>query len=274
MQGTREFWSALTTALLSIVLTLGSLSISLVGFEPEENFEPTNTAVFVPLPVTATHTLPPTFTPLVAIDTPTATATHTLIPMICQAPSGWISVIVQSGDTLDGLASRYQTSKELLRTGNCLLGNENLIVGKGIFVPQVVNTSTPFVCTPGKAGWIKGHTVVKGDTFYNIGARYGYSATEIKAVNCRTSDLIYVGEVLYVPNAPTRTPTNTPLPGVTFTAAPSLTQPFTQTPPPFTLTPVATKTSVTQTPSPVPSATAVPTQTASPTQQPVSTNTP
>ena len=267
MRGMREFGNALMTAVLSIVLTLGSLSISLVGFSSEEDFVPTNTAVFVPPPVTATNTLPPTSTPIIAVDTPTATSTNTLVPVVCQPPAGWIAITIQSGDTVEGIAASYRIPRDQLLASNCLIGNESLIVGKSIFVPPAP-TSTKTVCVPGRAGWILGHTVVRGDTFYNIGARYGLSATDINSANCRSSDLIYAGEVLYVPNVPTRTPTNTPPPGVTFTPAPALTEPLTQTPLPFTFTPVPTKTPIPETPTTAPSPSAVPTQTASPTNTP------
>lgn len=269
MRGMREFGNALMTAVLSIMLTLGSLSISLVGFSSEEDFEPTSAVAFIPPPITATNTLPPTNTPIFAIDTPTSTATNTLVPVVCPPPPGWIAISIQAGDTVDGIAGRYRITRELLIANNCLVGNEGLIVGKGIFVPSAP-TSTVVACVPGRPGWIRGHIVVSGDTFYNIGARYGLSAADIKFANCRSSDLIFAGEALYVPNAPTRTPTNTPPPGITFTAAPLLTQPFTQTPMPFTGTPVPTKTAVPETSTTVPSPTAVPTQTTSTTAFPSS----
>jgi uncharacterized repeat protein (TIGR01451 family) len=52
----------------------------------------------------------------------------------CQFPSGWTSITMQAGDTLDTLASRYLISKETLKSGNCLL-TENLVVGSLIQVP-------------------------------------------------------------------------------------------------------------------------------------------
>jgi len=272
MRGMRGFGNAFITALLSIVLTIGALSISLVGFIPEAELLPTATAPISLLPVTATNTFLPTLTPLVAVDTLTSTATNTLLPSIsCPQPAGWISSMVQAGDTVDSLANRYRVSREIFIANNCLIGNEGLITGKIIYVPPAP-TSTIAACIPGAAGWIPGHVVRSGDTFYNIGARYGYSSSQIKSVNCRTSDLIFLGEVLWVPNIPTRTPTNTPPPGITFTAAALQTEPFTQTVLPFTATYVPTQTPIPATSTTVPSPTAVPTQTASPTAFP--TNTP
>lgn len=267
MRGMRDFGNALVAALLSIGLTLGALSISLVGFIPEEAPAPTQALILSPVPVTATNTFSPTSTSLAAVDTPTWTATIAFTPPAsCQPPAGWVAIIIQAGDTLDSIAARYRTSKDLIKNGNCLV-IESLVAGKIIYVPPAP-TSTIAACNQGASGWIRNYVVRPGDTFYNIAARYGTNANLIKAVNCRISDIIYSGETLWVPNVPTRTPTFTPLPGITYTAAPLLTEPFTQTVLPFTATFAPT-----QTPVP-PTATSIPTQTASPTAFPTPTSTP
>ena len=51
MGGMRDFGNALVAAILSIGLTLGALSISLVGFVPEEVPSPTPTLIFSPIEV-------------------------------------------------------------------------------------------------------------------------------------------------------------------------------------------------------------------------------
>lgn len=268
----RELGNALVVTLLSIVLTLGALSISLVGFIPEEAPEPTQAAIVTPIPVTATNTFPPTLTPLAAQNTQTSTATNTVVPLVsCQLPAGWVPITVQTGETLDGLAFKYNTTRDALKTGNCLF-SETLLPGTTLFVPRIVATNIVAVCSQGAAGWINNYVVRSGDTFFNIGSRYGVTSNAIKIVNCRTSDLILVGEILWVPNQPTRTPTFTPLPGITFTAiTPLLTDPLTETVLPFTKTFVPTKT---PTFTPTPSVTPIPTQTASPTAFPTPTSTP
>jgi len=269
MGGMRDFGNALVAAILSIGLTLGALSISLVGFVPEEAPSPTPTLIFSPIPVTATNTIPPTSTSLVAVNTPTPT--NTIIPPTsCQPPAGWVAAVVQTGDTLDSLAVRYGTNKDILKSRNCLF-TDSLIPGTLLYVPGGVPTSTVRACIQGAAGWIRNYTVRPGDTFFNIASRYGTSANLIKQVNCRVSDIIYSGEVLYVPNVPTRTPTFTPLPGITYTAAPYLTEPFTQTVLPFTATFIPTQTPVPPTATTAPTLTPVQTQTASPTAIPSAT---
>ena len=264
----RDFGNALVAALLSVGLMLGALSISLVGYIPEEVPAPTQALVLSPIPVTATNTLPPSSTMLVTVSLPAPTATNTFIPPTsCQPPAGWIAVYIQAGDTLESLAARYGTNKDILKSRNCLF-TDSLIAGTLLYVPGGVPTSTLAVCIQGAAGWIKNYTVKSGDTFFNIASRYGTSAGLIKLVNCRGSDYIYPGEVLYVPNVPTRTPTLTPLPGITYTAGPSLTEPFTQTVLPFTATFVPTQTSIPPTSTTAPTITPISTQTASPTAFP------
>ncbi|MCZ2126262.1 MAG: LysM peptidoglycan-binding domain-containing protein [Anaerolineales bacterium] len=253
MQNARGFGNALIAVAFSILLTLGALSISLLGFSPEKPPAPTTTPILSPIPITATNTL---F--FVAADTATSTPPFTAVS--CQPPVGWIAVGIQAGDTLDSLAAKYRVDKESLKSGNCLF-SENLIVGTLLYVPSASPTSTVAACIQGAAGWIKNYIVIAGDTFYNIGLRYGVGANLLKLVNCRVSDQIYVGEALYVPNVPTRTLTFTPQPGITYTPAPLLTEPLTQTVIPFT----ATFTPTAPPPTSAPSETSAPTLPPTPT---------
>lgn len=262
MRALRDIGNAFAVALLSIGLMIGALSISLVSFIPEEAPTPTQDLIYSPPPVTATNTLPPTPEPLVTLTA--VQPTETLVPPTsCPPPVGWIPYTIQYGDTPDSVAAKFNTNAMSLKGGNCLVTNE-LIPGKIVYVPPAP-TSTTVVCNPGASGWVHNYTVRHGDTLFNIALRYGTTAGLLRMVNCHPSDLIYEGNVLWVPNVPTITPTFTPLPGVTYTAAPSLTQPFTQTVLPFTLTVPATQTSIPSTPTPTSTVTPIPTETASPT---------
>jgi LysM repeat protein len=246
----RELGTALMVAFASVLLILGALSISLVEFIPENTSTPTFVLPASPIPVTATATQE------LSIPTQTFTATNTVLaPVSCQPPAGWIPLIVQLNDTLDSLALRYNIDKNLLRNGNCLL-SDNLISGTLLYVPPAP-TSTIKVCSPGAANWTKSYVVIKGDTIYSIATNHSTTVNLLLKVNCKTSDLIFSGEVLWVPNGPTRTPYPTLLPGVT--ASPYPTEPLTETALPFTATVIPSNTPVPNTP------TAIPTLTASPT---------
>ncbi|MCL4275258.1 MAG: LysM peptidoglycan-binding domain-containing protein [Anaerolineales bacterium] len=263
MRGMRDFGNALIVAVVSVGLMLGALSISLVEFVPEATLAPTANLFPSPIPVTATSTFPPTFTSEAVFDIPTPTTT--MIPAgSCQPPGGWRSITVRAGDTLDSFAARYRISKEVLRSANCLL-SDNLLPGTVFYVPPAL-TSTPIVCSPGAVGWVRSYVVRPGDTIYSIAVNHYTTASLLKSVNCRSSDIIYINETLWVPSVATRTPVPTPLPGSTVTPIP--TEPLTQTALPFTATVIPSDTSIPPSPTAIPTSTPVPTSTPSPTAFP------
>jgi LysM repeat protein len=238
-QGLRGFGSALMIALVSIGLVAGSLSISTVEFGPGETATPTNEVLPSPIPLTATPSITPT--PTVDLSLVTATAstipTNTITstpPANCLIPAGWLQIIVQPGETLDTIAAKYRVTAADLQRGNCLLTNI-VVAGTSLYVPPVApNTTT--ACTPGAVGWTKSYVVKPGDNLYRIGLDHYVSLDQMRRVNCRVGDTIYTGEVLWVPNVASRTPLPSPLPGVTSTITPEMTQPFTITVLPYTPT--------------------------------------
>jgi LysM repeat protein len=276
-QGLRGVSNALVVALISVGLMVGALSISLVGFVPQVTPTAADSLIPSPLPLTATNTLPPTLTPTLGLESPTPTITLTATitstpPASCMPPSGWGQIIVQAGDTLDSIAARYRTSKEELRSANCLL-IDSLVAGSALYAPPVA-TITSAACVQGAAGWAKNYTVRSGDTFFGISFNYYTNANQLKLVNCRISDQIYVGEILWVPSVATRTPAPHPTPLPLDTVTPiiyptdPLTEtalPYTETVLPFTATVIPTNTPVP--PTDVPTATAIPSPTAFPALQ-------
>ena len=270
MQNARDFRNALVVALISIGLTVGSLSISLVEFAPKA--VPSPTASSSPPPLTATFTLIPTITLTVGLESPTPSVTFTFTvtatpPVSCPPPAGWNQILVQAGETLDNLSQTYHASKDDLRNGNCLL-SDNLVPGSILYVPAVA-PSTPTACNQGALNWNKSYVVIAGDTLYKIATSYYSSVGTLKSVNCKDSDVIHVGEVLWVPIIATRTPTPAPAPIYTSTTQPTDRPteplPFTMTIAPSdtlvpaTATPTPTNPPATDTLTPVPSLTASPT---------------
>jgi len=243
MQGWREFGGALITALISISLMIGALSISLVEFVPQATPTSTNNEPPSPAPLTATVTSPPTLTPLttagpaLSIQTTTITSTASM-PANCQIPTGWTLITVQAGDTIQTIAARYQTTADILRVGNCL-PTANLVSGTKLYVPPGI-TSTSAACTPGAIGWTKSYVVQAGDNLYRIGLDHYTTLTLMRSVNCKVGDIIHSGEVLWVPNVATRTPYPTGLAGTPVSPVP--TDPLTETALPFTATLLPTNT--------------------------------
>ncbi|MBI5354727.1 MAG: LysM peptidoglycan-binding domain-containing protein [Chloroflexi bacterium] len=263
MRSVRELANALMAALISIGLMLGALSISLVEFVPNSVPTVTDFQISSPEPLTVTATLPPTISLDLATSAFTTIFTDTpLPPLACQPPFGWTNQIsIQFGDSLASIADRYRISMDALRSANCLL-SDSLIPGSMLYVPPAP-TSTMAACVPGAVGWINNYVVQPGDTLYRIGYNHYTTLDLMRLVNCRRSDTIYPGERLWVPNVSTRTPSPTPLPGVTITVYPTelltATTAPTNTPVPPTLTP---------TPTTPPSVTPTPTPTATPTDPP------
>src|SRR5690606_2447969 len=44
------------------------------------------------------------------------------------------------------------------------------------------------------------YTVQKGDTFYSIGKQYGITVSDIKKENGRSSNILYAGETINIPD--------------------------------------------------------------------------
>jgi len=261
----RDIGNAVLVAFVSIALIVGALSISLVEFAPQATPTAANNQIPSPIPLTATPTPLPTLTPTIGPLSPTPSSTPTftntaLPPASCLPPSGWGQIIVQAGDTLGSIAARYRTSMDELRRANCLL-TDNLVAGTVLYAPPVP-TTTPAVCSAGAAGWVKTYKVKFGDTFFSIATKYYTTANQLKSVNCRTSDLVYIGETLWVPNVaprPTLLPGNTATPTLRPTDISTETDlPFTITALPFTATIMPTSTSVPYTLTVIPTLTAVP----------------
>ena len=95
-----------------------------------------------PLPQANTNT--PTPTGLTGSKTPTSTYTPTgaMSDAECGPPLGWVLHTVQSGETLEILATRYRVSVEDLQTANCRGDLTFVATGEKLYVPNVA-TSTP-----------------------------------------------------------------------------------------------------------------------------------
>lgn len=219
MQPLRQLGSGVIIALLSVILVIGGISLALAESLPSQatptpipptlslNF-PTATFTIAPL-LSDTPTVTPTAT-IAAVNTNTLVATNTLfVQASCTTPSGWIRITTASGDSVYSLAQRYKTTAENLSAANCLTVLD-LPAGFALYVPPVP-TVTVIPCGP-PAGYVKRHVVQPGDNLYRIALSYGTTYPVLQRANCMGSSVtIYAGQLLWVPNVPTRTP----VPGVT-----------------------------------------------------------
>jgi len=287
-------------ALLSVVVILGSLSLSLSENGLKLALKSTPTRTRGPRLSTITRTVAaatvlPGETITIPVITPALTITFTPMlpsatlpppPASCPPPSGWSPIKIQAGDTLEGLANQYNATTDALIQANCLV-TEDLIPGTILYVPGTPPTESPIQCGP-PPGWIF-YTVKPGDTLFHLGLAFGVSVTELQFANCLDgSTLIRAGTRIFVPNVPTRTPTTAPTrrptPSEVPTSTPTLQASATPTPyitytiitPTHTPTSRPTSTSTSEAPSPTTTGTPTQTSTATstPTMTPTSTPTP
>ncbi len=115
--------------------------------------------------------------------------------------------IVQSGETLSGIAARHGTTVQALVTEN-KLANPNLIMaGQRLRLPE------PGAVTTADNNIV--HVVERGEILSVIAARYGVTAISIALANdLRNPNVLWAGQKLRIPGtvAPVPEPTPEPLP--------------------------------------------------------------
>lgn len=129
------------------------------------------------------------------IPTPVPTLTRTALP------AGYSAYVVQPGDQLRALANRFGVTVTALRTANNLT-SDVIRTGQVLAVPPPQPTGTP---RPAGSTYI----VQAGDQLLVIARRFGLTLNSLKAANNLTSDVVRVGQALFIP---TVTPTRTPAP--------------------------------------------------------------
>ncbi len=272
MQSLRQLGAGVIIAIVSVILVLGGIFLSLA-----ESLPPPATPTQIPptLPfsfptptatvtaITAVSALPTQI--ILSTETATSVAATAIIsqPISCTLPSGWIRIVTGAGNTIYTLAQRYKTSAESLSAANCLT-SADVPSGFVLYVPPVP-TVTVIPCGP-PVGWVRTYIVQAGDNLYRIALSFGITFPQLQRGNCMgSSTTIYVGQRLWVPNIPPRTPT----PGITIVP----TFPTEVTLPTATATqlPTATSTSI-PTDTSLPTSISIPTATATitpfPTQVP------
>ncbi len=112
---------------------------------------------------------------------------------------GYFIYIVARGDTLKGLATRFDTTLENLLAGNPDITNANVIY-EGQHVKVYVGTTPPPSTTPPPASG-QVYYVKKGDTLRSIASRLSTTTEELLKVNPKITNpnLIYVGQAINIP---------------------------------------------------------------------------
>lgn len=97
--------------------------------------------------------------------------------------------IVQTGDTLSGIAARFGVSTEALAIANRIANPGYIQIGQMLYVPGPAST------------WpVKTYVVRTGDTLYSIAMRFGVSLQALAAANrIANPGYIQIGQVLVIP---------------------------------------------------------------------------
>lgn len=95
--------------------------------------------------------------------------------------------VVKKGDTLYGIANKYNVSVDNLKSYNNL-STDSLSIGQKIKIPDNKVNSNEYV-------------VKSGDSLYSISRKYGVSVDELMSVNNLKSTVLSVGQVLKIPNS-------------------------------------------------------------------------
>lgn len=98
--------------------------------------------------------------------------------------------IVQRGDSLWSIASKFNTSVDAIKKQNNLIGNA-LSIGQVLIIPKEPEESTPSQATT--------YTVQKGDSLYTIARKFNTTVDELMQLNNLKTNLLDIGQVLIIP---------------------------------------------------------------------------
>ena len=111
---------------------------------------------------------------------------------------GYFVYIVARGDTLKGLATRFDTTVDALLAGNPDIKNANVIYEGQHVKVYVASTPPPPPPPPPTSGQI--YYVQKGDTLRKIAAKFNTTVDAILQLNnIANPNLIYVGQAVTLP---------------------------------------------------------------------------
>ena len=111
---------------------------------------------------------------------------------------GYFVYIVARGDTLKGLATRFDTTVDALLAGNPDIKNANVIYEGQHLKVYVASTPPPPPPPPPTSGQI--YYVQKGDTLRKIAAKFNTTVDAILQLNnIANPNLIYVGQAVTLP---------------------------------------------------------------------------
>jgi membrane-bound lytic murein transglycosylase D len=114
---------------------------------------------------------------------------------------------VRSGETLGAIARRYRTSVSRIMQANNLKSSHLIRAGTRLRIPGQGSVAAAQPQQPAAPPASGVHSVVKGDSLWNIANRYGTTVQQIMALNGLSSSALQIGQRLRIPgHAPTPLP--------------------------------------------------------------------
>lgn len=116
-----------------------------------------------------------------------------------------ISYTVKAGDTLWSIATRFNVGVDHLKKVNNLSSNA-LQIGQTLNIPNLDNNTVSPSASGGSTSNnstpnITIHTVSAGESLWGISKKYGATVDEVKLLNSLSSNSLFIGQQLKIPNA-------------------------------------------------------------------------
>lgn len=103
--------------------------------------------------------------------------------------------VVQAGDSLYSIATKFGTTVDELKDANDLASN-SLSIGQELIIPRKTTSEEEVPPTED----VDTYTVQSGDNLYSIARRFNTSVDELKKLNNLTSNSLSIGQVLKLPS--------------------------------------------------------------------------
>ena len=124
-----------------------------------------------------------------------------LLNLPSSPPASGTTYTVKAGDTLYGIAQRFNTTVAKIAAANNIVNVNLLRIGQVLIIPGTSTTPTPPPATATT------YTVKAGDTLYAIAQRFNTTVAKLAAANNITNvNLLRIGQVLKIPGTSTSPP--------------------------------------------------------------------
>lgn len=203
------------------LVSAGAVPVTPTTPAPTTPVTPTTPAPTTPVTATTpapttpvTPTTPAPTTPVTITVVPTTPASVTPTPPYFGQFPNQLEYVVVAGDTVIGLATRFNSSVDAITQANGLASSGLIYVGQRLIIPVPAGTGQPVNPVPvtpiattapggGQGSLVNGIYVVQsGDTLFRIGLRFNVTVNTIAQCNgILNPNSIYAGQQLRIPGA-------------------------------------------------------------------------